>query len=102
VTHCQTRLDLAIIPRGSILPPHRTWQVRRAASRPQRVLLLKAARAAFPDFHDTVEVPIAESDEVVARLTYRGRHRGELFDIAPTGRQVVYTGSGIRMRRQDV
>ncbi len=52
-------------------------------------------RAAFPDFHNTLEDLIAEGDKVVARLTYRGTHRGEMFGLAPTGRQVVYTGVAV-------
>ena len=54
-----------------------------------------AVRAAFPDFHNTIEELIAEGDKVVARLTYRGTHRGHLFGIVPTGRQVVYSGIAI-------
>lgn len=52
-------------------------------------------RAAFPDFHNAVEDLIAEGDKVVARLTYRGTHQGELFGIAPTGRPVAYAGVAI-------
>lgn len=52
-------------------------------------------RAAFPDFHNTVEDLIAEGDKVVARLTYRGTHKGTLFGIAPTGKQVTYAGIAI-------
>ena len=54
-----------------------------------------AVRAAFPDFHNTIEEIIAEGDKVVARLTYRGTHQGHLFGIVPTGRQVVYSGIAI-------
>ena len=52
-------------------------------------------RDAFPDFHNTVEQLIAEGDTVVARLTYRGTHRGDLFGISPTGREVSYSGTAI-------
>lgn len=52
-------------------------------------------RTAFPDFHNTIEELIAEGDRVVARLTYRGTHRGQLFNIAPTGRSVTYQGIAI-------
>jgi len=31
----------------------------------------------------------------VARLTYRGTHRGPLFDLAPTGRTVSYAGMAL-------
>lgn len=49
-------------------------------------------RDAFPDFHNTVEMLLGEDDTVVARLTYRGTHRGELFGVAPIGKQVTYAG----------
>jgi len=52
-------------------------------------------RDAFPDFHNTVETLVAEDETVVARLTYRGTHRGELFGVAPTGKQVTYVGVAI-------
>ena len=52
-------------------------------------------RSAFPDFHNTIEELVAEGDKVVARLTYRGTHQGELFNTAPTGRQVTYAGVAI-------
>jgi steroid delta-isomerase-like uncharacterized protein len=46
---------------------------------------------AFPDLHLTVEDMIAEGDKVVARLTVRGTHQGELRSIPPTGKQVTVT-----------
>lgn len=49
-------------------------------------------RAAFPDFHNTIEGLIADGDTVAAHLTYRGTHTGELFCLRPTGRRVTYTG----------
>lgn len=52
-------------------------------------------RHAFPDFHNTIEELIAEGDRVAARLAYRGTHRGELFGLAPTGREVNYAGAAI-------
>lgn len=52
-------------------------------------------RRAFPDFHNTIEDLIAERDRVVARLTYHGTHRGELFGIPPIGKRVTYAGIAI-------
>lgn len=49
-------------------------------------------RAAFPDFHNTVEELIAEGAKVAARLTYQGTHAGSVFEIAPTHRRVTYSG----------
>lgn len=53
---------------------------------------MRKVRQAFPDFHNTVEELIAEGDIVVARLTYHGSHRGEIFGLAPTGKRVTYAG----------
>jgi steroid delta-isomerase-like uncharacterized protein len=49
-------------------------------------------RGAFPDFHNAVEELVSEGDRVVARLTYRGTHRGPLFGLTPTGRRIHYAG----------
>jgi steroid delta-isomerase-like uncharacterized protein len=68
-------------------------------SNPEDIRGLQAAkqaaadyRQAFPDLRVTVEDLIVEGDKVVARLRFRGTHRGELDGIAPTGRQVDCTG----------
>jgi steroid delta-isomerase-like uncharacterized protein len=53
---------------------------------------MRLIRAAFPDFHNTIEELIAEGERVAARLTYRGTHRGEIFGVAPTGRTIEYDG----------
>jgi steroid delta-isomerase-like uncharacterized protein len=45
-------------------------------------------RRAYPDLEITIEDQIAEGDKVVTRLTSRGTHQGELWGIAPTGREV--------------
>lgn len=52
-------------------------------------------RAAFPDFHNSIDELIAEGNTVVARLTYTGTHRGKLFGIAPTGNRVTYMGIAV-------
>jgi steroid delta-isomerase-like uncharacterized protein len=46
---------------------------------------------AFPDWQFTVEDMLAEGDMVITRCTVRGTHRGELFGLPPTGREVAYT-----------
>jgi steroid delta-isomerase-like uncharacterized protein len=58
-------------------------------------------RAAFPDFHNTVEQMIAEGDRLAACLTYRGTHSGgEIFNLPPTGRKIEYTGVAIFLFRE--
>ena len=54
---------------------------------------MQTVRDAFPDFHNTIEELVAENQSVVARLTYRGTHRGEILGVAPTGRKITYAGA---------
>ena len=44
---------------------------------------------AFPDLHITIEDLIAEGDTVVARLTARGTHQGELLGMPPSNTRVT-------------
>lgn len=39
-----------------------------------------------------VEDVVTEGNEVVARMTFTGRQTGEFFGVAPTGREVRFTG----------
>lgn len=50
-------------------------------------------QAAFPDFHNSILQTTAEDDRVVARTMYRGTHRGEIFGVAPTGKEISYAGA---------
>lgn len=54
---------------------------------------MRQVQRAFPDFHNTIEEIVAEDDRVVARLAYRGTHRGEIFGLAPTGKAIAYAGA---------
>ena len=47
---------------------------------------------AFPDFQVTLEDQVAEGNKVVNRWTVRGTHRGEFQSVAPTGKEVEFTG----------
>jgi predicted ester cyclase len=49
-------------------------------------------RQAFPDYHGTNEIQIAEGDLVANRFVFHGTHRGEFMGIAPTGREVTFEG----------
>jgi len=57
-------------------------------------------RSAFPDFHNHIEELISEGEKVVARLTYSGTHRGELFGFSGTGTKVTYQGIAIFQFRE--
>jgi steroid delta-isomerase-like uncharacterized protein len=49
-------------------------------------------RAAFPDWHSTVEEMLVEGDRVVERWTGRGTHQGMFQGIPPTGNHVAVPG----------
>ncbi len=54
-------------------------------------------RSAFPDYHITIMDQIAEGDKVATIWSLTGTHQGEWMSpmgtIAPTGKQVTYTGT---------
>jgi predicted ester cyclase len=52
-------------------------------------------QGAFPDTRHTIEDLVAEGDRVVARITARGTHTGEIFGLAPTAQVVTLTGIAI-------
>ncbi len=56
---------------------------------------LAALIAAFPDVRFSADVVIANEDRAAVRWTGRGTHEGELQGIAPTGREVVFTGINV-------
>jgi predicted ester cyclase len=49
-------------------------------------------RSAFPNLSVTTDDIIAEGEKVVSRWTARGTHQGELMGIAPTGKEMTFTG----------
>ena len=49
-------------------------------------------RTAFPDVRLTVEDIIAEGETVTARWSCKGTHKGDLGDIAPTGKRFAISG----------
>ncbi len=51
--------------------------------------------AAFSDGKHTIEDMTGEGDKMVARITYRGTHTGDLMGIPPTGKQVVVSAMTI-------
>lgn len=52
-------------------------------------------RAAFPDWRSTLHALISEGDLVAERFAASGTHRGPIMGIAPTGRQVSFSGINI-------
>jgi predicted ester cyclase len=52
-------------------------------------------REAFPDFHDSIDIQIAEGDLVATRFTSRGTHRGTFMGAEPTNKELSWTGISI-------
>ena len=78
---------------GEIFAPEFGSSKPGGISGPERAIhIFKNMLAAFPDIHFTVEEMIAEGDNVVVRVTWRGTHEGKFIGIAPTGGQVEVSG----------
>ncbi|MFD9129535.1 ester cyclase [Kitasatospora sp. NPDC059571] len=52
-------------------------------------------RGAFPDWHSTPHLLVAEDDLVVENFSAAGTHRGEILGSVPTGRTVTLRGINI-------
>src|SRR5215204_6030446 len=52
-------------------------------------------RQGFPDVISTIEDLIAEGDKVVARWRSRATHQGDYMGIAPSGKEVEFTGISV-------
>jgi predicted ester cyclase len=52
----------------------------------------KEFRQAFPDFHDSIDIQLAEGDMVATRFTSMGTHRGAFMGVEPTNRELTWTG----------
>jgi steroid delta-isomerase-like uncharacterized protein len=52
--------------------------------------LYHVLREAFPDFHAVIHWQAADGDLVTTYKTYHGTHKGEIFGVAPTGRNIHF------------
>lgn len=59
------------------------------------VAFLRDTRAAFPDFHVTLETVVAEDDVAMAEWTFRGTHEGPMNGVPATDRPVAVRGMSI-------
>jgi steroid delta-isomerase-like uncharacterized protein len=46
----------------------------------------------FPDYQTVIDDLIAEGDQVVARITMTGTHKGNFMGIPATGKRIEFTG----------
>lgn len=48
---------------------------------------------AIPNLYHAVEMSVYENNSVATYVTYTGTHEGQLFDYAPTGKRICYSGA---------
>ena len=78
-------------PLSTLLAP--TFVAHEPDTLIQGVAGVTMVRLAFPDVQYAIEGDIiASEDKVVTRWTASGRHQGEVFGIAPTGKRITWTG----------
>jgi predicted ester cyclase len=54
--------------------------------------MVQGYREAIAGLTVTIDHQFSEGDYVATRMTFTGRHEGELMGAAPTGREVEFTG----------
>lgn len=59
--------------------------------RDQMMEFFEATFSAFPDWHESIELMVAEGDKVAYITTGTGTHQGAFGDIPATGKQVEIT-----------
>src|SRR5918911_1913043 len=52
-------------------------------------------RAAFPDFHISIDDQIADGDKVMVHATIRGTHQREFRGMSPTGKEIEERGFSV-------
>lgn len=52
--------------------------------------IIRSIAAAFPDVHITIHDMVQEPGKIAVRAEISGTHLGQLFGIAPTGKQVSF------------
>lgn len=54
---------------------------------------LRSVHAALADFTCIIDDLIVTGTRAAARMTFKGLHRGRLFDVEPTGREIRWSGA---------
>ena len=57
------------------------------------IAYLRSVHAALENFTCTIEELIETDDRAAARMSFTGWHRGTMFGIAPTGRDIAWSGA---------
>ena len=57
------------------------------------VAYLRSVRAALENFTCTIEELVATEDRAAARMRFSGKHRGKMFGVEASGRDIVWDGA---------
>lgn len=57
------------------------------------IAYLRSVGAALENFTCVIEELIASEDRAAARMRFSGRHRGKMFGVDATGRDIVWSGA---------
>ncbi len=55
---------------------------------------------AFPNLYHAIEITVHEDSLAAVYVTYTATHEGQLFDYAPTGRRICYSGASFFQFKQ--
>lgn len=66
------------------------------------IAYLRSVHAALEHFTCTIEELIAIDDRAAARMSFQGRHRGKMFGVAPSGRDIRWSGAAFFKMSGDV
>jgi predicted ester cyclase len=65
------------------------------------IAYMRSVHAALEGFTCQIEEIIAADERVAARMSFHGRHRATLFGVAPTGREIRWSGAAFFKTRSD-
>ena len=65
------------------------------------IAYMRSVHAALEGFTCQIEEIITADERVAARMTFHGRHRAKLFGVAPTGRDIRWSGAAFFKTRGD-
>lgn len=65
------------------------------------IAYMRSVHAALEGFTCQIEEIITADERVAARMTFTGRHRAKFFGVAPTGRDIRWSGAAFFETRGD-
>lgn len=54
---------------------------------------MRSVHAALGDYICIIDDLVVAEERAAARMTFKGHHRGHIFGVAPTGREIAWAGA---------